>query len=475
MIDKNRRYPQPQEADTQYLVKPKKDERLKGKLSQGKSTKYYSRPLSYDRRVTRESIACDEINNHETKRARYKLDKNYGTDKKRDVDVLASLKRSHSGNSQYSTSKCRKTVLATKVKSTKQKNLESELKRKLLDTETKNRRLEQILDTTKRSLSRNRNLQHSLEQMLKKAVCEKSLFTDKCLDLERAKKNLKEQLSKQRIEIKSLKCKLRDAEQKTVKDSISKTPHPFGENKTRTGDLFPDIMENFKNLIESNLQCSICNEVYAFSVTISCEHTFCSDCIEKWKTKKKNCPICRTSIKGQVNTKVLDDFIEKIVDVFVPESFKKSRKVLLEERKQSQELRKQRKNERLNRGAFQSSPLNGARSDASTDVDIHSERESLFDLELAMGVFERAISPSSSTSSHIRNRPEDSGSESDTTWNPPMSDLSEDSEYSNESMNSSIERYDSFSSGFIPSRSRSRDGSLSRATFSSRSSPFTSR
>lgn len=101
----------------------------------------------------------------------------------------------------------------------------------------------------------------------------------------------------------------------------------------KKGSIFEDIMSNFKEMLEDQLQCSICNEVYAFATVITCGHTFCEDCIQKWMAKEMSCPECRTQIKNYMPNKVLESYIEKFIESFVPNDFQATRKVLLEERK----------------------------------------------------------------------------------------------------------------------------------------------
>ncbi|XP_062273908.1 nuclear factor 7, ovary-like [Scomber scombrus] len=48
-------------------------------------------------------------------------------------------------------------------------------------------------------------------------------------------------------------------------------------------------------LFESNLCCHVCSETFRDPVSLSCSHSFCSSCLQKfWKqAKNKNCPICK--------------------------------------------------------------------------------------------------------------------------------------------------------------------------------------
>uniref|UniRef100_A0A3B3DIG2 Nuclear factor 7, brain-like n=1 Tax=Oryzias melastigma TaxID=30732 RepID=A0A3B3DIG2_ORYME len=48
-------------------------------------------------------------------------------------------------------------------------------------------------------------------------------------------------------------------------------------------------------LLESFLNCHICSETFNDPVTLSCNHNFCSSCLQKFweQTQNKNCPICK--------------------------------------------------------------------------------------------------------------------------------------------------------------------------------------
>ncbi|XP_076747269.1 nuclear factor 7, brain-like [Maylandia zebra] len=48
-------------------------------------------------------------------------------------------------------------------------------------------------------------------------------------------------------------------------------------------------------LFENFLSCHVCSETFRDPVSLSCNHSFCSSCLQKfWKqTKNKNCPICK--------------------------------------------------------------------------------------------------------------------------------------------------------------------------------------
>ncbi len=49
--------------------------------------------------------------------------------------------------------------------------------------------------------------------------------------------------------------------------------------------------------------CSICWENNAGSRT-SCNHYFCNICLENWKLRSNNCPLCRQLITGTIGEKI---------------------------------------------------------------------------------------------------------------------------------------------------------------------------
>nr|CAD7203235.1 unnamed protein product [Timema douglasi] len=93
-----------------------------------------------------------------------------------------------------------------------------------------------------------------------------------------------------------------------------------------------DLINNFEDVIESELQCSICNELFVNAVTLHCMHTFCEYCISKWKEKKNDCPVCRSKIVSQTRMLVLDSLIDRMLDK-LSDDLKHRRQEVVEERK----------------------------------------------------------------------------------------------------------------------------------------------
>ncbi|CAK1540501.1 unnamed protein product [Leptosia nina] len=84
-------------------------------------------------------------------------------------------------------------------------------------------------------------------------------------------------------------------------------------DKLVAGPSKQETLVEVGQIMESELQCSICAELFIFATTLNCSHTFCKHCITLWKKKKKDCPICRAPIASECRSIVLDSFIDKMV------------------------------------------------------------------------------------------------------------------------------------------------------------------
>lgn len=63
------------------------------------------------------------------------------------------------------------------------------------------------------------------------------------------------------------------------------------------------------SLLESDLTCPVCKEIYKEPVLLSCSHSFCQECLESsWKNQAKHlCPLCRKCCDGEtpINNRAL--------------------------------------------------------------------------------------------------------------------------------------------------------------------------
>ncbi|XP_006624252.1 E3 ubiquitin-protein ligase RNF8-like isoform X1 [Apis dorsata] len=98
------------------------------------------------------------------------------------------------------------------------------------------------------------------------------------------------------------------------------------------------VLNKINDIMDEQLTCTICSELFVKATTLNCMHTFCQHCINVWNKKRKECPICRASVSSMNRSIVLDNFIESMLKN-LPIQFKERRKEILEER-QAMEYKK---------------------------------------------------------------------------------------------------------------------------------------
>ncbi|XP_018427618.1 PREDICTED: E3 ubiquitin-protein ligase RNF8 isoform X3 [Nanorana parkeri] len=93
-----------------------------------------------------------------------------------------------------------------------------------------------------------------------------------------------------------------------------------------------EVLNHMNDVLDNELQCIICSENFIEAVTLNCAHSFCFFCIQSWRKRKDECPICRQDITSQTRSLVLDNCINRMVDKLSQE-MKDRRLALILERK----------------------------------------------------------------------------------------------------------------------------------------------
>ncbi len=128
---------------------------------------------------------------------------------------------------------------------------------------------------------------------------------------ERQLKTKLEELTQIETEI---NIKKRFEEIEKLKRKLSKERKQSAKEKSKQNKLLEEKKE-IKEIIDSELSCSICHELFVNAVILNCSHTFCSQCIEKWKQSNggnPECPVCRQEITHQNRALVVDNLIENL-------------------------------------------------------------------------------------------------------------------------------------------------------------------
>ncbi|XP_045447356.1 E3 ubiquitin-protein ligase RNF8-like isoform X2 [Melitaea cinxia] len=232
---------------------------------------------------------------------------------------------------------------------------------------------EQVEHTEKQRCEAQQQLHKQLEEMEKVKSEDKSKMEKLMQEREEIQKRLNEAVKNSEKFIEDLKARVTEREvelaalaaeriQKQAEQSSevisslqeqlekvrNKLQNVENENKKLLENTVPETKAESSNkiaevgeIMESELQCSICAELFVSATTLNCSHTFCKYCISMWKKKKKDCPICRTSITSECKSLVLDSFIDKMVQN-LSEEMKTKRQEMLKNR-QDEETRMKKK------------------------------------------------------------------------------------------------------------------------------------
>ncbi|XP_060947468.1 E3 ubiquitin-protein ligase rnf8 isoform X2 [Limanda limanda] len=119
-----------------------------------------------------------------------------------------------------------------------------------------------------------------------------------------------------------LKKQLEDAlhEQKKVIDELAHSRQGFEEiisAKNKELEVTKEEKEKVTQVtevLENELQCIICSELFIEAVILNCAHSFCCHCIKQWRQKKDECPMCRRAIQSQTRCLALDNCVDGMVE-----------------------------------------------------------------------------------------------------------------------------------------------------------------
>ncbi|XP_011648276.1 E3 ubiquitin-protein ligase RNF8-like [Pogonomyrmex barbatus] len=87
----------------------------------------------------------------------------------------------------------------------------------------------------------------------------------------------------------------------------------FSQNVLET-NIKESVLGKMSDIMDEQLTCSICSELFVKATTLSCTHTFCHHCIKEWNKKRKDCPICRKPVMSMIRSLVLDNFIDRMIE-----------------------------------------------------------------------------------------------------------------------------------------------------------------
>ncbi|GFS10006.1 E3 ubiquitin-protein ligase RNF8 [Elysia marginata] len=170
-------------------------------------------------------------------------------------------------------------------------------------------------------LNEKKQVEENLQKEMEKALEEKNKELEK--ELQEQKKKLEQVIEKKELE------------QKILESQLNETKEESATAKMQALKARDDVLSNFVDLMEMELQCTICNELFIKATSLNCAHVFCKLCINQWMKVKKECPNCRTPITSQMQALALDSYIDRMVEN-LNDDLKQRRAELLEIRKVEQ-------------------------------------------------------------------------------------------------------------------------------------------
>lgn len=109
------------------------------------------------------------------------------------------------------------------------------------------------------------------------------------------------------------------------------------EEKEKARAQKDKVVTQVTEVMENELQCIICSELFIEAVTLGCAHSFCHYCIGQWRKRRDECPICRQPIQSQTRCLALDNCIDSMVENLSADMKARRRKLITERKAGSTE------------------------------------------------------------------------------------------------------------------------------------------
>lgn len=187
------------------------------------------------------------------------------------------------------------------------------------------RELQGQLETLRAKMHRMETLEKSFSETKRQLEAQKTQQQEELL-----KKQLEEALQEQKKVIDELALSREGFEEILL--AKNKELEVTKEEKEKAKAQKEEVVTQVTEVLENELQCIICSELFIEAVILNCAHSFCSHCIELWRKKKDECPICRRAIQSQTRCLALDNCIDSMVDNLSLD-LKLRRQTLITERK----------------------------------------------------------------------------------------------------------------------------------------------
>lgn len=100
------------------------------------------------------------------------------------------------------------------------------------------------------------------------------------------------------------------------------------DNETET---ISSRQREFQEILETDLQCNICQDIFINPLVLNCAHSFCKFCVFRWLASHKACPTCRMPVSFQAENLVIRNIVNKLISKS-SKSFQTARRAIVEQR-----------------------------------------------------------------------------------------------------------------------------------------------
>ncbi|XP_067338785.1 E3 ubiquitin-protein ligase rnf8 isoform X2 [Channa argus] len=235
------------------------------------------------------------------------------------------------------------------------------------------RELQGQLETLRAKMRRMETLEKSFSETKRQLEAQKTQQQEELL-----KKQLEDALQEQKKVLGELALSRQGFEE--VLSAKNRELEVTKEEKEKARAQKDEVVTQVTEVLENELQCIICSELFIEAVILNCAHSFCCHCIKQWRKKKDECPICRQAIQSQTRCLALDNCIDRMVENLSLD-MKARRQTLISERKD-----KQARDHEVNTSAVSAAVMviHDDDSSRSSESDSDSDSSSLVSIDSSL-------------------------------------------------------------------------------------------
>lgn len=131
-----------------------------------------------------------------------------------------------------------------------------------------------------------------------------------------------------------------DTDNIDTKTQLNQSQQQQQQHEPQQQQQLTPLQKDVQDILETDLSCAICQDVYINPLILNCSHSFCKFCVFRWLSRKTGCPQCRLLVQFQAENLALRNVIVKLLLKTSPQ-FQKNRTNSVNQRlKDEEELEK---------------------------------------------------------------------------------------------------------------------------------------